>query len=45
MPNGETVTMDLAEMGSLVGTGKDALWMREVRRLTASGHHERIHFN
>jgi len=38
MPNGETVTMDLAEMGSLVGTGKDALWMREVRRLTASGH-------
>ena len=38
MPNGETVTMELAEMGSLVGTGKNALWMREVRRLTDSGH-------
>jgi len=38
LSNGETVTMKLAEMGSLVGTGKDALWMREVRRLTDSGH-------
>lgn len=38
MPNGETVTMKLAEMGSLVGTGKDATWMREVRKLTKSGH-------
>lgn len=38
MPNGETVTMRLAEMGSLVGTGKDALWMTEVRKLTDSGH-------
>jgi len=38
MPNGETVTMKLAEMGSLVGTGKDAMWMREVRKLTESGH-------
>jgi transposase len=38
MPNGETVTMHLAEMGSLVGSGKDALWMREVRKLTDSGH-------
>jgi hypothetical protein len=38
MPNGETVTMALAEMGSLVGSGKDALWMREVRKLTDSGH-------
>jgi len=38
MPNGETVTMELAEMGSLVGSGKDAMWMREVRKLTESGH-------
>jgi len=38
MPNGEVVKMHLAEMGSLVGSGKDALWMREVRKLTDSGH-------
>jgi len=38
MPRGETVTMRLAEMGSLVGSGKDALWMREVRKLTDSCH-------
>ncbi|HBZ55760.1 MAG TPA: hypothetical protein DEO88_10165 [Syntrophobacteraceae bacterium] len=38
MPSGETVTMQLAEMGSLVGSGKDAFWMREVRKLTDSGH-------
>ena len=38
MPNGETVSIKLAEMGSLVGTGKNAMWMREVRKLTSSGH-------
>ncbi len=38
MPNGEIVTVSLAEMGTLVGSGKHALWMREVRKLTASGH-------
>ena len=38
MPGGEIVTMRLAEMGSLVGSGKDAVWMREVRKLTDSGH-------
>ena len=38
MPRGETVTLRLAEMGSLVGSGKDALWMREVRKLTSSCH-------
>ena len=38
MPNGECVTMKLAEMGSLVGNGKDAMWMREIRKLTKSGH-------
>jgi hypothetical protein len=38
MPNGEIAAMKLAEMGSLVGSGKDASWMREVRKLTESGH-------
>ncbi len=38
MPNGECVSMELAEMGSNVGTGKDAMWMREIRKLTQSGH-------
>jgi hypothetical protein len=37
MPNGETVTMKLAERGSLIGA-RHSMWMREVRRLTASGH-------
>jgi cell division protein FtsB len=36
MPTGEQVTMELAERGSLVGT--ERLWMREVRKLTSSGH-------
>ena len=38
MPNGEIVTMHLGEMGSLVGSGENAVWMREVRKLTDSGH-------
>ncbi len=38
MPNGEVVTMQLAEQGSRVGSGAEALWMKEVRKLTASGH-------
>ena len=38
MPNGETVAMKLSERGSLVGSGTDALWMKEIRRLTDSGH-------
>jgi transposase len=38
MPNGECVTMKLAEMGSKVGSGKDGMWMREIRKLTQSGH-------
>jgi hypothetical protein len=38
MPSGETLTMLLAEMGSRVGTPPHALWMREVRKLTDSGH-------
>ncbi|MCP4345298.1 MAG: hypothetical protein GY795_07205 [Desulfobacterales bacterium] len=38
MPRGERVKITLAEMGSRVGTGKNAIWMREVRKLTESGH-------
>ena len=38
MPGGERVTMKLAERGSLVGSGKDAHWVKEVRKLTAEGH-------
>ena len=38
MPSGEKVSMQLAEMGTLVGSGKNAIWMREVRKLTKSGH-------
>jgi transposase len=38
MPDGQSVTMSLAERGSLVGSGKEATWMREVRKLTKSGH-------
>ena len=38
MPGGQNVNMALAEMGSLVGSGKQATWMREVRKLTESGH-------
>lgn len=38
MPNGEVVQLYLAEMGTLVGSGNDAMWMREIRKLTDSGH-------
>ncbi len=38
MPNAETVTMKLCERGSLVGSGTAALWMKEIRKLTDSGH-------
>jgi hypothetical protein len=38
MPNGERVTMKLAEMGSWIGDAKKGLWVREVRKLTDSGH-------
>jgi len=38
MPRGETSVMKLAEMGTWFGTGKDAFWVREVRKLTESGH-------
>jgi len=38
MPAGEVIDMKLCEMGSYVGSGKDAMWMRQVRKLTDSGH-------
>jgi len=38
MPGGEVVTMKLAEMGSWIGGRHDGMWVREVRKLTASGH-------
>ena len=37
MPAGETTEMRLCEMGSLVGSDKK-MWMREVGKLTDSGH-------
>ncbi|MBI9081931.1 MAG: hypothetical protein JEY79_19595 [Pseudodesulfovibrio sp.] len=42
MPGGEVVKMRLCEMGCLVGSGKDATWMRQVRKLTDSGHQTSI---
>ncbi len=38
MPRGEKVSIKLAEMGTLVGSGKNSIWMKEVRKLTESGH-------
>jgi len=38
MPNGEIVTMRLAEKESFIGSVKDPLRVREVRKLTESGH-------
>lgn len=42
MPGGEIVQMLLAERGSLVGSGKQSYWMREVRKLTGTGHQTSI---
>lgn len=38
LSGGETTRMRLAERGSLVGSGTDAIWLKEVRKLTTSGH-------
>ena len=40
--NGETTSMKLAERGSLIGNGKKSLWMKEIRKLTKSGHQTSI---
>ncbi len=42
MPGGEVIKMRLCEMGSLVGSGKDQTWMRQVRKLTDTGHQTSI---
>jgi transposase len=38
LPAGETVSLKLAERGSWIGGKKSGLWVREVRKLTTSGH-------
>jgi hypothetical protein len=38
MPNGERVALQLAERGTWIGGRRDGLWVREVRKLTSSGH-------
>jgi hypothetical protein len=38
LPGGEPVTLKLAERGTWIGDRKRGLWVREVRKLTTSGH-------
>lgn len=38
MPNGERITMKLSERGSYIGSRQKGLWVREIRKLTESGH-------
>jgi len=38
LPRGETVSLKLAERGSWIGDKKNGLWVREIRKLNASGH-------
>ena len=38
LPGGEQVSLRLAERGSWIGDRKSGLWVREVRKLTTSGH-------
>ncbi len=38
MPSGEVIDMKLCEMGSRIGSGRKSVWVREVRKLTESGH-------
>jgi transposase/predicted nucleic acid-binding Zn-ribbon protein len=38
MPNGEKLTIRLAEMGSFIGDKKNGLWVREVRKLGKNNH-------
>lgn len=40
--NGEKTPMKLAERGSLIGSGKKSLWVREIRKLTKNGHQTSI---
>jgi hypothetical protein len=38
LPNGEQVSLPLAERGSWIGSRQQGLWVREIRKLTESGH-------
>jgi hypothetical protein len=38
LPNGERVSLKLAERGTWIGDRKRGLWVREIRKLTESGH-------
>jgi transposase/cell division protein FtsB len=38
MPSGEVLLLKLAERGSWIGDRREGLWVREVRKLNASGH-------
>jgi len=38
LPNGEQVSLKLAERGSWIGDRRQGLWVREIRKLTPSGH-------
>ena len=38
LPGGEPVSIHLAEQGRWIGDRKNGLWVREVRKLTTSGH-------
>jgi hypothetical protein len=38
LPSGETLCLKLAERGSWIGDRRTGLWVREIRKLTASGH-------
>jgi hypothetical protein len=38
LPAGERVALKLAERGTWIGEKKSGLWVREVRKLTTSGH-------
>jgi hypothetical protein len=38
LPNDERVSLKLAERGSWIGDKKNGLWVREIRKLTESGH-------
>lgn len=40
--SGETVEMKLAERGSFIGDKKNGVWVKEVRKLTDSGHQTSI---
>ena len=38
LPSGERVSLRLAERGTWIGDKKSGLWVREIRKLTTSGH-------